>query len=271
MRSSAPSTPAIWRATPPSLSAPQRKRLVEKRDVWLRQIAPEFLFHRLFNAIPGVYFFAKNRDGEVMFVSRSMCELYRLHDEAAFIGLTDFDLNPPDMAASYVKDDEELYAGGQELFQRVELWFDAQGIPAWCLVTKMPIQSRSGETIGIMGVLQSYEDRARSLPPLHGLSRAITFVREHFCEDIDMSALARLAGFSQRQLQRKFRSFFGVSPHEFVLKTRLLSACQHLRETDQSLAEISHVCGFPDQSAFSRHFRAHIGLTPRQYRVSAQR
>jgi AraC-like DNA-binding protein len=175
------------------------------------------------------------------------------------------------MAASYVRDDEELYAGGQELFQRVELWFDAQGIPAWCLVTKMPIQSRSGELIGIMGVLQSYDDRARSLPPLHGLSKAITFVREHFCEDIDLSALARLAGFSQRQLQRKFRSFFGVSPHEFILKTRLLAACQYLRETDQSLAEISHICGFPDQSAFSRHFRAHIGLTPRQYRVSTQR
>lgn len=267
----APPIPAIWRAAPPSISSAQRKRLVKKRDVWLGQIAPAYLFHRLFNVIPGVYFFAKNRDGEVMFVSRSMCELYRLNDEAAFIGLTDFDLNPPDMAASYVKDDEELYAGGQEIFQRVELWFDAQGIPAWCLVNKMPIKSHTGETIGIMGVLQSYEDRARSLPPLHGLSKAITYVREHFCEDIDMSALARLAGFSPRQLQRKFRGLFGVSPHEFILKTRLLAACQRLRETDQSLAEISNACGFPDQSAFSRHFRAHIGLTPRRYRLSTQR
>jgi AraC-like DNA-binding protein len=270
MRSSPSPVPAVWQATPPSISASQRQKLVKKRDQWLGQIAPDYLFHRLFNAIPGVYFFAKNREGEVMFVSRSMCDLYRLNDEAAFIGLTDFDLNPPDMAQAYVADDEAIYAGNQDIFQRVELWFDAQGIPAWCLVNKMPIKSRTGEPIGIMGVLQSYEDRARSLPPLHGLSKAITHVREKFSEEIEIGTLARLAGISQRQLQRKFRGLFGVSPHEFILKTRLLAACQRLRETDQSLAEISSTCGFPDQSAFSRHFRAHIGLTPRQYRVSAR-
>jgi AraC-like DNA-binding protein len=200
-----------------------------------------------------------------------MCELYRLHDEASFIGLTDFDLNPPDMAKAYVEDDEAIYAGGQEVFHRVELWFDGQGIPAWCLVNKMPIRSRDGELIGIMGVLQSYDDRARSLPPLHGLSKAIAHVRDKFSEGIRMEELARLAGLSQRQLQRKFQGFFGVSPHSFILKTRLLSACQRLRETDRSLAEIADECGFADQSAFSRHFRAQIGLTPREYRGSTQR
>jgi AraC-like DNA-binding protein len=121
-----------------------------------------------------------------------------------------------------------------------------------------------------MGVLQSYDDRARSLPPLHGLSKAITYVRERYPEEIRMEDLARLAGLSQRQLQRKFRGLFGVSPHEFILKTRLLAACHRLRETDQSLAEISDECGFPDQSAFSRHFRAHIGMTPRQYRLNVR-
>lgn len=270
MPSTSPHVPAIWRAAPAPISAAQRKRLLQKRDVWLGEIAPAYLFHRLFNTIPGVYFFAKNREGEVMFVSRSMCDLYRLNDEADFIGLTDFDLNPPDMASSYVEDDEAIYAGGQEIFHRVELWFDAQGVPAWCLVNKMPIKSRTGEPIGIMGVLQSYEDRARALPPMHGLSKAITHVRENFTDEIRMDKLARVAGLSQRQLQRKFQGFFGVSPREFILKTRILAACQRLRETDQSLAEISETCGFPDQSAFSRHFRAHVGLTARQYRASTQ-
>lgn len=268
MRSSPSNVPAIWRTTPPAPLPPaKRKRLLEKRDVWLGEIAPAWHFHRLFNAIPGVYFFAKNREGEVMFVSQSMCTLYRLNDEAAFIGLTDFDLNPPDMAKAYVEDDEAIYAGGQEIFHRVELWYDADGVPAWCLVNKMPIRSRSGEAIGIMGVLQSYDDRARALPPLHGLSKAIAHVRERFAEEISMEELARLAGLSQRQLQRKFRGFFGVSPYEFILKTRLLAACHKLSETDLSLAEISNTCGFADQSAFSRHFRAQIGMTPRQYRA----
>ncbi|OGV58623.1 MAG: hypothetical protein A2283_12900 [Lentisphaerae bacterium RIFOXYA12_FULL_48_11] len=227
---------------------------------------PANLFHRLFDVIPGVFFFAKNRKGEVMFASQGILDLYHISDEAAIIGMTDFDLNPPDMARSYVQDDERIYASGKPLLNRVELWFDRFGMPDWSVVNKMLIRSRTGKILGIMGFSQTYEDRAKLLQPFQGISKAVSHIRQHYQDNISIRELARLSGLSPRQLERKFRSTFGVSPQQFLIKTRLLASCRTLRETVKSLAEIAFDCGFGDQSSFTRHFRRYIGMTPGQFR-----
>ncbi|MFA7005986.1 MAG: PAS domain-containing protein, partial [Verrucomicrobiia bacterium] len=153
-----PTSKTTKRHAPPSRlgSAPVKHRLAQ-REAWLRQIAPTSLFHVLFDHLPGLHFFAKNRRGETMFASSSVRKLYDLHDEADVIGLTDFDLNPPVMAKGYVADDARIYRTGEPVLRRVELWWDARGIPDWYQVTKLPIRSRRGVIIGIMGVLQRYE------------------------------------------------------------------------------------------------------------------
>ena len=47
---------------------------------------------------------------------------------------------------------------------------------------------------------------------------------------------------------------------------RILKACQLLRETDNSLADISGSCGFEDSSYFSRIFKKSTGLPPNVFR-----
>src|SRR5687768_2718303 len=150
MRKATSYQPPSWGKPLPRITPGQRKARLAKRDAWLREIDPASLFHRLLDLIPGVYFFAKNRRGELMFTSEASRNLLHISEEAAVIGLTDFDLNPPDMAQSFVNDDEQIYATGRPLLNRVELWFDAQGMPDWIVVNKMPIRSRSGKIIGIM-------------------------------------------------------------------------------------------------------------------------
>jgi len=54
-------------------------------------------------------------------------------------------------------------------------------------------------------------------------------------------------------------------------KTRITAGCRLLRETDASIAQIALDCGFSDHSAFSRAFRAVIGITPTRFRSSAIR
>src|SRR5687768_18390975 len=109
MRKATGYVPVSWRKPPRKITPSKRKALLAKRDAWLREIRPTSLFHILFDVLPGVYFFAKNRRGELMFTSGASRNLYRLPDEAAVIGLTDFDLNPPDMAQSYINDDAFIY------------------------------------------------------------------------------------------------------------------------------------------------------------------
>ncbi len=266
MRKATSYMPLSWRKPPPQVTPAKRRSLLAKRDAWLREIDPASLFHRLLDLIPGLYFFAKNRRGELMFTSQANRDLYHITEEAAFIGLTDFDLNPPDMAQSFVNDDEKIYTTGQPLLNHVELWFDPQGMPDWFVVNKLPIRSRTGEIIGIMGFSQNYEGRAKLLQPFHGISKAVGHLRQNYHQDIAITELARIAGLSLRQLQRKFKASFGVGPQQFLIKTRLLAACRALRETDDTLAEVAFACGFADQSAFARHFRHYFALTPSQFR-----
>ncbi len=62
------------------------------------------------------------------------------------------------------------------------------------------------------------------------------------------------------------KRFFGLTPSQFITKTRIASASRLLRETDQSVAAIALACGFYDHSAFTRTFRAMTGVTPTQFR-----
>jgi len=266
MRKATSYVPLSWRKPLPRITPGKRRALLAKRDAWLREIDPTSLFHRLLDLIPGVYFFAKNRRGELMFTSQANRELHHINDEAAVIGLTDFDLNPPDMAQSFVNDDERIYATGQPLLNHVELWFDAQGMPDWFVVNKLPIRSRTGKVIGVMGFSQNYEGREKLLQPFQGISKAVSHLRQNYQQNITISQLARISGLSLRQLQRKFKAAFGVGPQQFLIKTRLLAACRALRETGDSLAEVAFACGFSDQSAFARHFRHYFGLSPSQFR-----
>jgi AraC-like DNA-binding protein len=266
MRKATSYIPVSWRKPRRPLNSQERKELLGKRDAWLRQIDPASLFHRLFDLMPGVYFFAKNRRGELMFTCEASRGLYHLAAEADVIGLNDFDLNPPDMARAYLEDDARIYASGKPVLNRVELWFDGEGMPDWFVVHKVPIRSRQGKIMGIMGFSQSYEGRTKLLQPFPGISNAVSHIRQNYAEEIGMEDLAHLAGMSLRQLQRHFKSFFGVGPQRFLIKTRLLAGCRKLRESDEGVAEIALSAGFPDQSAFARHFRHHFGFTPSEFR-----
>jgi AraC-like DNA-binding protein len=261
--------PQAWRLKARNLAPAQREALLARRDEWLGQIAPSCLFHPLLDLLPGVFFFAKNRQGELMLSGTRNLEMYDIHDEAQLVGLTDFDLNPAPMAESYAQDDARIYATGQPLLRRVQLWFDPMGTPDWFLVCKLPLCARDGTIIGIMGFLQSYQGRAQLLPPLGAVSKAVDFIRQHYAEDITLEELARQMGISPRQLQRRFKAVFGIGPWEFLIKTRLLAACKAMEAPgDRSLAEIALACGFCDQSAFARHFHAHVGLTPSRFRAA---
>lgn len=251
----------------PRYTPARQKSLEAKRDAWLRQIDPAFLFHRLFDLIPGTYFFAKNREGEVMFHNRAaLRDIHDAEGKRELLGATDFDLNPAALAKSYLQDDAHIYATGQPLLKRVELWFDALGLPNWFVTCKMPIYSRTGKIIGVMGFGQTYEDKAKLLPPFDGVAKVVTEIQQNYPEDISIRQVAQLSGLSQRQLERRFKDYFGVTPQQFLIKVRLRAACDLLFKTDRGLADIAHACGFADQSAFGRTFRLYLGLTPTQFR-----
>lgn len=253
------------------LPRPKRKPAViaewkRQRQAWLASIDPADHIHRLFDHIPGVYFFAKNQDGRLMFASEGLRQRYAMKDETEILGMTDFDLNPDMMAQAYVDDDKPLLSGKTRLVERIELWWDRQQMPDWFLVTKLPIRDHKRQIIGIIGVLRRPQAAEMQLPVFQTVARAVEIIRRDYTKALTLQSVAETCGQSLRQLQRKFQSAFGITPQEFLLKTRVLAAMRLLRETSLTISEIANRCGFVDASSFSSHFRKRTGESPRKYR-----
>ena len=66
---------------------------------------------------------------------------------------------------------------------------------------------------------------------------------------------------------RVFRQVAGMTPHQFVLRTRLHRAAVRLRGSDESISAIAFDVGFNDLSTFNRRFRRVMGVSPSAYRL----
>jgi PAS domain S-box-containing protein len=240
------------------------------RQRFLRSMDPESHFERLFDHLPGVLFFAKDRDGRLMAANRALLRLYGYQNEADFWGVTDFDLLPRSLAEKFRQDDLRVMDTGEPLLGIVEIFINPQGIPGWFLTDKLPIQSRKGEIIGVMGTIRAYGGSAAAAvetpAPDAALAPALKHIGAHFNRDLSIPALAGLCGLSVRQFERKFQQRLKTSPQQFIMKTRVYAACDDLRRSDRALAAIATSAGFYDQAAFTRQFRKHMGTTPLAYR-----
>ena len=53
-----------------------------------------------------------------------------------------------------------------------------------------------------------------------------------------------------------------MSPLEYINQVRIRMACEHLKRTDEPIAEIAVKCGFSTNSTFNRNFKQLLGVTP---------
>lgn len=86
-------------------------------------------------------------------------------------------------------------------------------------------------------------------------------------ERLSIAGLAREAGLSAYHFLRIFRQLVGMTPHQYVLRTRLHRAAVMLRQSDRSISAIALDAGFEDLSTFNRRFRRVMGVAPGRYRT----
>ncbi len=82
----------------------------------------------------------------------------------------------------------------------------------------------------------------------------------------DLTALARIARLSPFHFLRVFQEITGITPHQYILRSRLRRAAIRLRTESTKILDIALACGFRDVSNFNRTFRAEFGMSPRRYR-----
>lgn len=234
------------------------------RKTFLREIADDSAFYRLFDHLSGISFFAKDRRFRIVCASRHFIERFGLEDEAQIVGKTDFDIFPPRLAEHFRRDDEAVMATATPRLGIVELFFNRQGIPDWFVTNKLPVFGKNGHVIGIMGTTQSYEGRKEMIQPYLHIAPAVELIRANFRQRIRVEQLAKAVHLSPRQLHRKFIESFGLSPQAFVMKLRIQAACEAM-QSGRQIADTARELGFYDQSVFTHHFQKHMGLTPMRY------
>jgi AraC-like DNA-binding protein len=105
------------------------------------------------------------------------------------------------------------------------------------------------------------------LPPA-AMRRVHEYMEAHLHDSIELVELAAIAGLSIFHFARQFKQSAGVTPHYYLIRSRIERARELLASTDLSLSEIAFATGFSDQSHLTRHFRQLIGVTPGQFRWS---
>jgi AraC family transcriptional regulator len=83
---------------------------------------------------------------------------------------------------------------------------------------------------------------------------------------LSLADLAREAAMSRYHFLRTFRQVVGLTPHQFILRTRLHRAAVALRRSGRPVLDIALDAGFGDLSTFNRRFHATMGVTPSAYR-----
>ena len=84
---------------------------------------------------------------------------------------------------------------------------------------------------------------------------------------ISLGELAAGAGVSPYHFLRTFRHVAGMTPYQFVLRTRLHRAAVRLRTSRDAVSAIAFDAGFNDLSTFNRRFRRVMGQRPSTYRA----
>ena len=100
------------------------------------------------------------------------------------------------------------------------------------------------------------------------ITAAVRHIEHAADEKLSLSTLARKAGLSRYHFLRSFRQATGLTPHQYLLRTRLNRAAVRLRTSREPISTIAFDAGFNDLSTFNRRFLRLMGATPGAYRAA---
>lgn len=87
-----------------------------------------------------------------------------------------------------------------------------------------------------------------------------------YSEHFSLSEMALRYHISESHLSHIFKIVTGYAPIEYLMSCRLSAAKNLLSSSDKSIKEIIDLCGFSDESNFSRTFKKKVGMTPTEFR-----
>ncbi len=98
------------------------------------------------------------------------------------------------------------------------------------------------------------------------IADAVGYISRHYHENISIHALAQRAFLNSNYFSKLFTSCVGITPQQFITRTRMEKAKELLAYTELTVGEIAAAVGFADALYFSRAFHRYAGRSPSSFR-----
>jgi transcriptional regulator GlxA family with amidase domain len=120
------------------------------------------------------------------------------------------------------------------------------------------------------GQAQFVDQPLPDLPATDPFAETLVWVQDHLDEPITVEDLAGRAAMSPRTFARRFRATTGTTPHQWLLRQRVLFAQRLLETTDASIELVAQTCGLGTPTNLRQHFQRLLQTTPQAYRRTFQ-
>lgn len=213
-------------------------------------------------------FFIKDHECRYTHVNTTLMQRLGMKSRDELIGKTTLQLFPSRLGDAYMQQDRRTLRG-EVIENQLELHLYQNRAPGWCLTFKQPLFD-GPHIAGLIGISRDLGLPDKRHSSFTRIQSALRHMQSNYGSPLRVQGLAEIAGVSVAQLERQFKRVFQLTPQQLLTKLRIEEAMR-LLHGDSTIAEIGQACGFSDQSAFSRQFKAVVGMPPKDYRALLRR
>lgn len=212
-------------------------------------------------------FCIKDVEGAYLAANQAFADRAGVAAPGDVVGKTAADLFPAELVERYAAQDDAVMQTGRSLTNELEVITRPNGTYGWFLTSKSRWLDDDGQPAGIVIVSIDQRTAVDGTAPHRRLAAAVDMARTRYADPLTVGEMAVAADMSVTQLERTAGKVLGLSPKQLILRFRLEAALRLLVDTDDAIADIANSCGYYDQSAFGRHFKRTVGVSPATYRA----
>ena len=99
---------------------------------------------------------------------------------------------------------------------------------------------------------------------------AKSIIDEDDTYDLSIDEICKRSFISKQTLFTKFKKAYNITPHQYILRKKIIVSCDMLLNQNLSIAKIAETLKFTDEYAFSHACKKQLGITPSKYRKNRQ-